>query len=86
MENCRIWPPFSQLSIPVPWRLPLPETALTGILESIFHKSYPYPYNVGGGGEPYLFSHNKKMCSLASSITWNHGCFKINLALEKKII
>lgn len=63
--------PFSQLSIPVPRRLPLPETALTGIPESISHKSSPFHYNVGGGveGGTLLIFTQQKMCSLASSIT-----------------
>lgn len=47
--------PSSQLSIPVPWRLPLSETALPGTLESIFHKIYPFHLYFEGGGKTTYF-------------------------------
>lgn len=52
-------PSSSQLSIPVPWRLPLSETALPGTLESIFHKNYPF-HLYFQGGKNHLLLHNQK--------------------------
>lgn len=69
LEDLAASPPSSQLSTPLPWRFPLSETVLTGILGNILHKSYSFHYNVEGKKKHLLIFTQQKMCSLASSIT-----------------
>lgn len=62
LEHLAASPPFSQLSIPVPWGLPLSKTTPTGILGNVFHKSYLFHYNVEDKKKKkktYIFSHIK---------------------------